>query len=56
MSFTIYNFLILYLIGNANITEYTYNGLHIGGWYGDYNSVMSGETYECSGVPGSTDC
>ena len=39
-----------------NATDYTYNGLRVGGWYGNFGSIMSEDTYEWSGVPGATDC
>ena len=31
-------------------------GIQEGGWYGNYTTTQSYDTYECSGVPGSTDC
>ena len=55
MRLSIYNVIMECLI-YMNTTEYTYNGLRVGGWHGDYGSITSGDTYECSGVPGATDC
>ena len=55
MRLSIYNVFMVCLI-YMNATEYTYNGLRIGGWHGDYDSIMSKDTYECSGVPGASDC
>lgn len=52
MRLSFYNVIIVCLI-YMNATEYTYNGLRVGGWHG---SILSEDTYECSGVPGATDC
>ena len=55
MQLSFYNVVMVCLI-YMNATDYTYNGLRVGGWYGNFGSIMSEDTYECSGVPGATDC
>ena len=54
MQLSFYNVVMVCLI-YMNATDYTYNGLRVGGWYGNLD-IMSEDTYECSGVPGATDC
>lgn len=39
----------------SNKINHSY-GIREGGWYGNYTTSQSPYTYECSGVPGSTDC
>jgi hypothetical protein len=53
-------FLIMFIVMN-NYTSDSIEigndyGIREGGWYGNYTSSQSPYTYECSGVPGSTDC
>lgn len=67
-SFMIYGILVAYSMNPENITSIKIEendniyrlpgGMLEGGWYGSrtmLNSVYY-NTYECSGVPGSTDC
>jgi hypothetical protein len=46
---------IFVYLNTTHYEEYTPNGMRVGGWYngGDYSST---DTFECSGIPGSTDC
>lgn len=58
-SFIIYSLLVcLTMAQNSTTYERSYlpNGMREGGWYGTYNSITDTDTYECSGIPGSTDC
>lgn len=67
-SFMIYGILVAYSMNPENVTSIKIQepdniyrlpgGMLEGGWYGSrtmLNSVYY-NTYECSGVPGSTDC
>ena len=41
---------------NYTSVDYDVNGIKEGGWWTSNLKEYSTETYECSGVPGSTDC
>ena len=48
---------VLYdLKNNYTSVEYHVNGIKEGGWWSSNLKEYSVGTYECSGVPGATDC
>ena len=46
--------IFLYL-NTTHYVEYTPNGMRVGGWYNN-RDYSSRDTFEGSGIPGSTDC
>lgn len=55
-SFMIYSLLVCLTMAK-NSTSYLPNGMREGGWHSTSNTIRNIEdTYECSGIPGATDC